>query len=97
MVFYHHAPAVSDRIPLYLDLGYYRLKNGIPFTIPSNLVYSLKKALELLLANNKFAGIAEVSSYLRKELNSLELNLINPEQNASPAVLTFALPGNISS
>ncbi|KJS80078.1 MAG: hypothetical protein JM58_19125 [Peptococcaceae bacterium BICA1-8] len=92
LVFYNHDIKPSENIPLYFDIGYYSSKNGIPFTIPTNSVYALKKAIELLSREDKFTKIKEVSSFLRQELLSLGLNVIIPEQYSSPAVITFALP-----
>ncbi len=47
MVFYNHEILpVSKNIPRYLDIGLYSISEGIPFTISSNLIYALKKALE---------------------------------------------------
>lgn len=97
MVFYNHNVEPSDKIPLYIDLGYYRKKDGLPFTVASSTIFALKKALEIISYENKFRKIEEVSSYLRRELLSLGMNLIVPEEQSSPAVITFSLPSNISS
>lgn len=97
MVFYNHNIEPSNKIPLYLDLGYYRMKGGIPFTISSSAVYALKKAIEILTLEDKFEEIEKISSYIRKELLSLEMNLIVSKENSSPAVITFSVPSNISS
>src|SRR6185436_18221205 len=41
-VFYNHDIAPEpDRLPRYLDLGYYAQKNGVPFTHSSNLLAAL--------------------------------------------------------
>ena len=39
-----HVAAAPDRLPRYLDLGFYVEKNGVPFTLCSNLLYALKAA-----------------------------------------------------
>src|SRR6185436_536926 len=45
MVFYHDAVAPRpDKLPRYLDLGYYAAQNGVPFTHSSNLLSALQAA-----------------------------------------------------
>ncbi len=97
MVFYNHHIQPSDKIPLYFDLGYYNIKNGIPFTIPTNAVYALKKAIERLTIEDKFEKIKKVSSYIRQQLLSLGMNLIIAKEYSSPAVITISIPKEISS
>lgn len=97
MVFYNHHIEPSDKIPLYFDLGYYNIKNGVPFTIPSNAAYALKKAMELLTIEGKFEKIQKISSYMRQELLSLGMKLIVTKEDSSPAVITFSVPKEISS
>ena len=50
MVFYNEPVAPSDRIPRYVDIGFYASRQGVPFTLSSNLVYALAAALEALPA-----------------------------------------------
>lgn len=97
MVFYNHNVEPSDNIPLYIDLGYYNQKGGLPFTVSSSAIFALKKALEIISYENKFEKIEAVSSYLRRELLSLGMKLIVPNEHSSPAVITFSLPSNINS
>ena len=43
IVFAHHKIMVDEKLPSYLDLGLY--SEGVPFTFPSSLLESLKRAL----------------------------------------------------
>lgn len=97
MVFYNHDIKPSDNIPIYFDLGYYSIKNGIPFTIPTNGVYALKKAIEQLIVQDKFEKIKKISSYIRNQLSSLGMKLILDKEASSSAVITIAVPKEISS
>jgi len=98
MVFYNHqlTPA-SNGVPRYMDLAYYAAQDGIPFTHSSNLVYALLTALKRTCWQERFEQIAEVSRWLRRRLVELDFEIVAPELAASPAVLTIALPGEISS
>lgn len=98
MVFYNHEiQPISNRIPRYLDLGLYSTSKGIPFTISSNLLYALKKAAEVVNPNHRYKEILGLSSWLRQRLNRIGFKILADEPNASPALITIALPGWISS
>jgi len=98
MVFYNHEiQPISNRIPRYLDLGLYSTSKGIPFTISSNLLYALKKAVEVVNPNHRYQEILALSSWLRQRLNRIGFKILADEANASPALITIALPGWISS
>ncbi|HEU0010239.1 MAG TPA: GNAT family N-acetyltransferase [Verrucomicrobiae bacterium] len=98
MVFYNHElrPAPST-LARYLDLGYYAEKNGVPFTTSSNLLYALQTALKRIVWPEKFAQLAEVSAWLRARLRELGLQIVAPDAHAAPAVVTLALPPEVSS
>jgi aspartate aminotransferase-like enzyme len=98
MVFYHHqvVPA-PDRLPRYLDLGYYAMENGIPFTFSSNLLHALHAALKRVDWERRFAQTAALSAGLRLRLTEMGLDLIGKGANASPAVITIALPPEMNS
>lgn len=98
MVFYNHdlAPAPKS-LPRYLDLGYYAAQSGMPFTQSSNLVYALQTALTRIDWTEKYAEIAEVGAWLRNRLREVGLQVLAPEGHAAPAVVTIALPPEISS
>ena len=98
MVFYNHelAPA-PKKLPRYLDLGYYASQSGVPFTHSSNLIYALQTALSRTCWSEKFQQIDEVSTWLRSRLRELWLSIVAPDAHASPAVVSIALPPEITS
>jgi aspartate aminotransferase-like enzyme len=85
------APA-PDRLPRYLDLGSYAEKAGVPFTLCSNLVYALKTAVEQIQPAARFSEIAEHAARVRAGLARIGLTVVARQADASPAVLTIALP-----
>jgi len=98
MVFYHDAVAPRpDKLPRYLDLGYYAAQNGVPFTHSSNLLSALQAALKRYDSRQPFAEIAELSVWLRPKLRELGFDILAPDDYASPAVITLALPKSLSS
>jgi len=98
MVFYNHdlVPG-SDELPRYLDLGLYAAQEGIPFTHSSNLLFALQAALKRLKIEERFPNIIELSVQLRERLARLGYNIVASHEHASPAVLTLALPPELSS
>jgi aspartate aminotransferase-like enzyme len=98
MVFYHHeiAPA-PDRLPRYLDLGYYAEQDGTPFTFSSNLLHALHAAVKRVNWERRFAETAEWSAWLRSRLTELGFDLIGNGAKTSPAVVTIALPPMMNS
>jgi aspartate aminotransferase-like enzyme len=98
MVFYNHdVVSAPTKLPRYLDLGYYAAQSGVPFTHSSNLVYALQTALGRTCWAEKFQQIAEVSTWLRGELRKLGLQIVAPDAQSSPAVVSLALPHDVNS
>ena len=98
MVFYHDAVAPQpEKLPRYLDLGYYAAHNGVPFTHSSNLLSTLQTALKRYDSRQPFEEIAELSIWLRPKLRELGFDILARDAHASPAVITLALPESISS
>lgn len=98
MVFYNHElPPEPALLPRYLDLGLYAARDGVPFTCSSNLVEALHVAVTRILAKPPFARLARLSAWLRRELPRMNLRVVAPDAQASPAVITIALPLSISS
>jgi aspartate aminotransferase-like enzyme len=93
MVFYNHTISHSTRLPRYLDLGWYAEHQGIAFTHSSNLVRALDAALRRVDWPKKYAQLAEDTAWLRERLRALGLNLITPDPEAMPGVITIA-PGH---
>ncbi|HXT39574.1 MAG TPA: GNAT family N-acetyltransferase [Candidatus Angelobacter sp.] len=97
MVFYHHEIAPQpDKLPRYLDLGFYAGQDGIPFTQSSNLLAALQTALKRYDSQQPFAEIVELSNWLRPKLRELGFRILAPNTHASPAVITLVLPGETS-
>ena len=97
LVFHDRAmESASDRLPRYLDLGYYAEKEGVPFTVCSNLLYALKKAVDQVQPGERFSEIEEHSARVRAGLTRMGLGVVAPASHASPAVLTIALPAEVS-
>ncbi|MFO1514659.1 MAG: aminotransferase class V-fold PLP-dependent enzyme, partial [Verrucomicrobiota bacterium] len=98
MVFYqHHAQPAADRLPRYLDLGFYAQQEGIPFTFSTNLLHALHAAVRGVNWERRFAEIAETSTWLRTKLLEMNFNLIGVSTRTSPAVFTLELPREVSS
>jgi len=97
LVFYNHPVTADDRLPRYLDLGFYRLKEGTPFTHSSNLIAALLQALVELQAEERFSAIQLVSERLREQLSAAGLGQLRSGVHSSPAVITVALPCQLSS
>lgn len=92
LVFSNHRISPDERLPRYLDLGYYRQNEGVPFTQSSNLVAALRQALLELKPEERFAAIRELSARLRGQLQSLGFVLLGSARDGAPAVLSIVLP-----
>ncbi|HLO26579.1 MAG TPA: GNAT family N-acetyltransferase [Geobacteraceae bacterium] len=97
LVFYNHPVAPDRRLPRYLDLGYYRQKQGVPFTHSSNLVGALRQALVRLDATSRFAAIRRLSVDLRRRLEGAGFCIMGDERHVSPAVISIVLPPELPS
>jgi len=98
MVFYHHeVTPVPDRLPRYLDLGFYAQEQGIPFTFSSNLLHALHAAVRRLNLEKRFEEIAGMSAGLRLRLAEMGFDLVGRDTQTSPAVITIALPAEMNS
>jgi aspartate aminotransferase-like enzyme len=97
LVFHHRAVAPAPyALPRYLDIGYYAVNDGIPFTLSSNLLYALRAAL-VRFDKNDFARIADLAAWLRAEIRHMGLSVVGDEKFLSPAVTTIALPEGVTS
>ena len=98
MVFYQHElrPGVR-RLPRYLDLAYYAVQQGTPFTFSSNLLHALQAALSRVNWEARFAELKERSEWLRGELAGLGFTLVGTGGQTSPAVVTLTLPEDVDS
>ncbi|MCI0747626.1 MAG: GNAT family N-acetyltransferase [Verrucomicrobia subdivision 3 bacterium] len=96
MVFYNQ-PLTPAPLPRYLDLSFYAAQQGIPFTQSSNLIYALQTSLKRTAWGEKFAQISATSTWLRARLRELGFQIVAPDAHASPAVVSIALPAEVSS
>lgn len=98
MVFYNHdITSAPDRLPRYLDLGYYAEQQGIPFTYSSNLLHALHAAVRHVNWERRFVELEELAALLRARLPELGLNLLGTDAHTSPAIFTLTLPPEIGS
>lgn len=98
MVFYNQPIVPGPKaLPRYLDLSYYAAQDGMPFTHSSNLIHAVQTALKRTSWPDKFAQIVNTASWLRGRLRELGFQIVAPDTHATPAVLSIALPGEISS
>jgi aspartate aminotransferase-like enzyme len=98
MVFYqHNVTPAPDRLPRYLDLGFYAQQEGIPFTFSSNLLHALHAAVRGVNWDRRFAEIAETATWLRTRLVEMGFSVVGISTRTSPAVFTLALPPELNS
>ena len=98
MVFYDSLPRRGgERLPRYLDLGYYAEQAACAFTTSTNLVYALQAALASTPWREKYARTAEAARGVRQRLRKLGFHVVGNEHHAAPGVLTIALPADVRS
>jgi aspartate aminotransferase-like enzyme len=98
MVFHNHdLRAAPGLLPRYLDLGLYAGSRGIPFTHSSNLLGALQAALTRVDWPQRYEELARTSAWLRRRMRQLGFVVVAPEAQASPAVVTIALPETVKS
>jgi aspartate aminotransferase-like enzyme len=92
MVFHNHALTSSTTLPRYLDLGWYAEHQGIAFTHSSNLVQALDAAVRQPDWTKKLSEGAAISARLRASLRAMGFQLVAPDNDATPGVVSIALP-----
>jgi aspartate aminotransferase-like enzyme len=97
MVFHNHALASSKALPRYVDLGWYAEHQGIAFTHSSNLVQALDAAVRQPDWPKKLAEGAAISARLRGTLRSMGFQVVASDADATPGVVSIALPQNQNS
>ncbi|MBE0542712.1 MAG: aminotransferase class V-fold PLP-dependent enzyme [Verrucomicrobia bacterium] len=97
MVFHHHTINPAEKLPRYLDLGYYARQDGIPFTFSSNLLHALQAAVQGVHWEKRFQDLLETSLWLRPRLVEIGFDLVGHDTRTSPAVVTLALPADLNS
>lgn len=98
IVFHNHGIVKEGRsVPRYLDLGLYANVHGVPFTMSSNLLYALRAALRRIKLPDRFKYIADLSSWMRTELQKRGYRILAAADISSPAVVTVVLKAEIPS
>ena len=97
MVFYNHTlTAAPKALPRYLDLGLYAANDGVPFTHSSNMLNALQAALRRPSWQKRFEELIEACAWLRTQLRDCGFHVVAGEAISSPAVVTLALPREVS-
>lgn len=97
LIYYNDKPeSLQKNLPRYLDLYTYACQS-IPYTLPSNLVLALNRALDSVFDDHRFEKIAGLALWIRKKLKTFGLTIITPVNQSNPAVITIALPNTINS
>ncbi len=94
MVFYREPIFSSEgrSLPAYLDLAEYMYQNTVPYTMCSNLVGALHRALEEFNPPQRYDEIAQTGAWLRGELEAVGLVPLVEAERCNPAVLTLPVP-----
>lgn len=74
IIFTTVAPLSDGSIPTYLNLKYYQEKNGIPFTISSNLIKALHVSCKTKLTDSNYKAVENISQQVHclfKKMNIL--------------------------
>jgi aspartate aminotransferase-like enzyme len=84
----------DPNIPTYLDLGYYFKNNGIPFTISSNLIMALNRAVDHSLREEQLRKTAELSNLLIDKVSRLPgITVVNKDYRFKSHITTI-VPSN---
>jgi aspartate aminotransferase-like enzyme/GNAT superfamily N-acetyltransferase len=97
-VFYiHDVEPAPDVLPRYLDLGLYRVGNGVPFTSSSNLLAALGTALFAYDSPRRLERIAACSRVLVDLLRAAGIRSLAEAENPPPFVFTLPCPRRVRS
>jgi aspartate aminotransferase-like enzyme len=90
-----------SRIPTYLDVAATVTTTGPRFTAPSPLILALDAALDTFATaerrETRFRQIADLGGYVRRRLRAAGFEPLAADDVASPAIVTFAPSGDVSS
>lgn len=95
-VFHKYSLQPSLKLPRYLDLGSYEQMGSVPYSHSSNLINALYKALKNLDLEKQEGELQKLSMGVREKMAALQLKIVAPEKNASPAIITLVFPKEIS-
>lgn len=92
-VFYNHSLKNKiQQLPNSLNLAYFSNKDGIPFTISSNLIYALHCSLSNILnSQNRIEDIKHCNAKLRQEIQKIGHNILTNEALSSNSTLTIEI------
>jgi len=90
IIFSNIEAVLSDQIPVYFDLVHYNKKEGVPYTISSNLVQALNVAIKQKLQQEQFELIDSCSQSCFSLLNERG---VLPFNNSRSKVFTISSPG----
>jgi aspartate aminotransferase-like enzyme len=84
----------SPAIPTYIDLGHYFKNNGIPFTISSNLIMALNRAVDYSLKPGQTENVEALSRLLLKEISSMPGITVVNKNYLLPTHITTVVPSD---
>jgi len=94
IVFHSDVPKTGKRLPRVLDLGYYAVNEGVPFTLSSNLVCALAASVRWLKRRGPehTSDLAALSGKVRDAMKRVGCARVTPEDDAHPTVTTYRAP-----
>lgn len=92
----HEIEPAPDKLPRYLDVGFYAQHEGVPFTHSSNLLAALRTAVERLAHKTPYARRKQLTDWLRCELRRRGFRLLAPDEISTPGVVTLVFPDSVS-
>jgi aspartate aminotransferase-like enzyme len=85
-------------IPTYIDLGHYFLNGGIPFTISSNLIMALNRAVDHSLREDRVKNTATLSKLLLEKVCAIQgITVVNKNYQFISHITTIVPESGISS
>ena len=93
LVFSNDEIKLNQSIPKYFDLSFYSKKNGVPFTVSSNLLQALIVSINHRLHESHWAQCAHYSQKISESLKSCE---VIPFANGDSRVFTI-VPNDLKS
>ncbi len=81
-------------LPTYIDLGHYFSKGGIPFTISSNLIMALNRAVDHTLQPGHISHIGELSAHLLNKIKGIPGIEVLNKNYRSVSHITTIIPQN---
>ena len=89
LVFSNHIPSVCERLPKYLDLGYYYLKNKVPFTFSYNLLFALYGELKRTCFEKRYREIANIGKHFTALLENYSIDTLGNSSNRVNFIFTL--------